>query len=139
MHFNIINSSDEFFWKTSIWVIFWNLLYGLPWWIPKTFPIMWLSPNIFKHNSKTNYLIPKFNHLNYFLIFPFLLTISILIIISFFFRPHQYIDMKRQINMCLFMSKLFILIKIKIDIYIYNEELLETMWKHKKKNVDLHQ
>jgi hypothetical protein len=32
-------------------------------------------------------------------------------------------DMKREINMCLFMSLIFILIKIKFDIDINNDEL----------------
>jgi hypothetical protein len=33
-------------------------------------------------------------------------------------------NMKRQINMCLFMSIIFILIKIKFDIDVNNGELL---------------
>jgi hypothetical protein len=33
------------------------------------------------------------------------------------------------------MVKIFILIQIKFDIHINNEELLETMWKHKKKKL----
>jgi hypothetical protein len=41
-------------------------------------------------------------------------------------------DMKRQINMCIFMSTIFILILIKFDIDINNDELLETIWEHKK-------
>jgi hypothetical protein len=32
----------------------------------------------------------------------------------------------------------FILIQIKFDIDIDNDELLETIWKQKKKNVDCH-
>jgi len=36
-------------------------------------------------------------------------------------------DMKKQINMCLFMSMIFILIQIKFDIDINNDELLETI------------
>jgi hypothetical protein len=44
--------------------------------------------------------------------------------------------------MCPFMFVTFILlkIKIKIDIYVSNDELLETMWEHKerKKQVDHH-
>jgi hypothetical protein len=115
IHFNIINSSDKKIWKTSIWVIFWNLSYGIPWRIPKTFPIIWLSLNIFKHNSKTNYLIPEFNLLNSFLISISFLT-NYLHLHNYFilFLPHQYIDMKRKINMCLFMSKLFVWIQIKL-------------------------
>jgi hypothetical protein len=52
------------------------------------------------------------------------------------------IDMKSQINMCLFMFVTFILIKIKIkkEIDISKDELLETMWEHKKRKnqVDHH-
>jgi hypothetical protein len=44
-------------------------------------------------------------------------------------------DMKRQINMCIFVSMIFILVQIKFDIYINNDELLETKWKHKKKKL----
>jgi hypothetical protein len=42
--------------------------------------------------------------------------------------------------MCLFMSIKFILIQIKFDIDIKKDELLETIWKHKKINklVDCH-
>jgi hypothetical protein len=42
-------------------------------------------------------------------------------------------DMKRQINMCLFMSVIFILIEIKFDVDIYNDELLIIIWEHNKK------
>jgi hypothetical protein len=42
-------------------------------------------------------------------------------------------DMKKQINMCVFMSMKCVLIKIKIDIDINNDELLKTIWKHKIK------
>jgi hypothetical protein len=42
-------------------------------------------------------------------------------------------DMKRQISMFLFMSMLFILIKMKFDIDINNDELLTTIWEHCKK------
>jgi hypothetical protein len=41
--------------------------------------------------------------------------------------------MKRQINMCLFMSMIFILLKIKFDIDINNDELLIIIWEHNKK------
>jgi hypothetical protein len=44
-------------------------------------------------------------------------------------------DMKRQINTGLFMSMVFILIQIKFDIDINNDELLkkyENIRKHKK-------
>jgi hypothetical protein len=44
-------------------------------------------------------------------------------------------DMKRQINMCLFMSMIFILIEIKFDIDINNDELLVIMWEHNKKEI----
>jgi hypothetical protein len=40
-------------------------------------------------------------------------------------------DMKRQINMCIFTFMIFILIQIKFDIGINNDELLETIWEHK--------
>jgi hypothetical protein len=40
---------------------------------------------------------------------------------------------KMQNNMCIFMSMIFILIQIKFDIDINNDELLQTMWEHKKK------
>jgi hypothetical protein len=43
-------------------------------------------------------------------------------------------DMKNQINMCPFMSMIFILLQIKIDIYINNDELLETICLNIKKN-----
>jgi len=42
-------------------------------------------------------------------------------------------DIKRQINMCLFMSMIFILIEVKFDIDINNDELLIVIWKHNKK------
>jgi hypothetical protein len=42
-------------------------------------------------------------------------------------------DMKKQINMCLFMFMKCILIYIKFDIDINNDELLKTIWKLKKK------
>jgi len=42
-------------------------------------------------------------------------------------------DIKKLINMCLFMSIKFILIQIKFSIDIKKDELLETIWKHKKK------
>jgi hypothetical protein len=46
-------------------------------------------------------------------------------------------DMQKQINMCIFMSTIFILIQSKFDIDINNDELLKTIWKHKtKKKVD---
>jgi hypothetical protein len=36
-------------------------------------------------------------------------------------------DMKKNINMCLFMSVIFILIQIKFEININNDELFETI------------
>jgi hypothetical protein len=42
-------------------------------------------------------------------------------------------DMKRQINMCLFMFMIFILIKNKFYIDINNDELLIIVWEHNKK------
>jgi hypothetical protein len=44
-------------------------------------------------------------------------------------------DMKRQVNMCLFMFMIFILIEIKFDIDISNDELLITIWEHNKKKI----
>jgi hypothetical protein len=38
-------------------------------------------------------------------------------------------DMKKQINMCLFMSVIFILIQIKFDIDINSDEFFETIYK----------
>jgi hypothetical protein len=42
-------------------------------------------------------------------------------------------DMKKKINMCLFISMIFTLIQIKFDININNDELLENIWEHKGK------
>jgi hypothetical protein len=42
-------------------------------------------------------------------------------------------DMKKKINMCLFISKKFILIKIKFDIDQNNDEILIIIWEHSKK------
>jgi hypothetical protein len=47
--------------------------------------------------------------------------------------PTTKMNMKMQNNMCIFMSIIFILIQIKFDIDINNDELLQTMWEHKKK------
>jgi hypothetical protein len=44
-------------------------------------------------------------------------------------------DMKRQINMCLFMSMIFILIEIKFDIDINNDELLITIWEINRRKI----
>jgi hypothetical protein len=47
---------------------------------------------------------------------------------SLFFSTHlTNTDMRRQINMCLFMSMIVILIEIKFDIDINNDELLTTV------------
>jgi hypothetical protein len=63
----------------------------------------------------------------------FLITIFyIFITISPLSLPTN-MDMKRQINMCLFMSMIFILIEIKFDIDINNDELLIVIWEHNKK------
>ncbi len=35
-------------------------------------------------------------------------------------------DMKKHINMCFFMSMIFILVQIKFDIDLNNDELLKT-------------
>jgi hypothetical protein len=43
------------------------------------------------------------------------------------------IDIKEQINICLFMPMECILNYIKFDIDINNDELVKTMRKHKKK------
>ncbi len=39
-------------------------------------------------------------------------------------------------NMCYFM--IFIFIQIKFDIDINNDELLKTIWEHKKEKIDCH-
>jgi hypothetical protein len=55
-------------------------------------------------------------------------------IISFFFPTHQHgYEYERQINTFLFMSVIFMLIQIRFDIDINSDELLKTIWKHKKK------
>jgi len=41
--------------------------------------------------------------------------------------------MKKQINMHIFMFMIFILMKIKFDIHINNDELLIIIWEHNKK------
>jgi hypothetical protein len=41
-------------------------------------------------------------------------------------------DMQMQINMCLFVSMIFILIKIKFNIDKNNDELLIIIWEHNK-------
>jgi hypothetical protein len=46
--------------------------------------------------------------------------------------------MKKQINMCLFMSLKCILIKIKFDIDINNNELLKKYENIRKKQIDHH-
>jgi hypothetical protein len=48
--------------------------------------------------------------------------------------------MKRQINMCLLKLMIFILIQIKFDINTNTDELLKTIWEHKKnkRKEDLH-
>jgi hypothetical protein len=43
------------------------------------------------------------------------------------------VNMKEPFNICLFNSVIFILIQIKFDIDINNDELLEIIWKHKEK------
>jgi hypothetical protein len=40
--------------------------------------------------------------------------------------------MKNQMKMCFFISMKFILIQIKFEIHISNDELLEIIWKHNK-------
>ncbi len=42
-------------------------------------------------------------------------------------------DIKRQINMCIFMSMMFTLIEITFDIDINSDELLIIIWEHNKK------
>jgi hypothetical protein len=42
-------------------------------------------------------------------------------------------DMKKKINMCLFMSMKYILVEIKFNIDINNDELLKTVLKCKNK------
>jgi hypothetical protein len=57
-----------------------------------------------------------------------------LIIISSLFLPTN-MDMKKQINMYLFMPMIFILIEIKFDININNDELLIIKQKRNKKKI----
>jgi hypothetical protein len=79
--------------------------------------IVWSSLD----NPKDNYLISKFNYLMFSLL--------------------TNMDVERQINMYIFMSIIFriIFIQIKFDTDINNDELLETIGKHKKKRkVDHH-
>jgi hypothetical protein len=42
-------------------------------------------------------------------------------------------------NMCYFMFMIFILIQIKFDIEINNDELLKTIWEHKREKIDCHE
>jgi hypothetical protein len=56
---------------------------------------------------------------------------------SFYFEDSQKVDMKRQINMCPLIPVVFILIQIKFDIDTNNDELLETIPKHKKERKKL--
>jgi hypothetical protein len=42
-------------------------------------------------------------------------------------------DMKKKINMCLFMSMKYILVEIKFNVDINNDELLKTVLKCKNK------
>ncbi len=77
---------------------------------------MRLSLDISKGNFKDNYIISKPNYLH-----PY----------NYFSLPTN-MDMKRKINVCFFMSMIFILIQIKFEIDINNDELLENVQKHKK-------
>jgi hypothetical protein len=68
-------------------------------------------------NSKDNNFISKPNCFSFFLITT-----------SYPYHSSSLptnMDMKREINMCLFMSKIFILIQTKFDIDINNDEPLE--------------
>jgi hypothetical protein len=59
-------------------------------------------------------------------------------IIFLFFSLVTNMDMKRQINMCLFMFiMIFKLIQIEFDIDINNDELFKPIWKCLKK-IDCH-
>lgn len=55
----------------------------------------------------------------------------------FYFEISPKMDMKRHINMCPLMPMVFILIQIKFDIDTNNDELLETIPKHKKERKKL--
>jgi len=83
--------------------------YGHPWTFSKTIPKTTIS----------------FSSLNY-LTFPLVRTSIFITTSSFFLSIHQH-GYERQINMCLFMSMIFILIYIRFDIDINNDELLETI------------
>jgi hypothetical protein len=80
---------------------------------------------ISKLNCPTFSLISIFYACNYFTLF--------LIIFSFLFSLPTNMNMKRQIKMCFFTSMIFILVKIKLDMNINNNEPLKTIWKQKKK------
>jgi hypothetical protein len=43
--------------------------------------------------------------------------------------------MRKQINMCIFMFMIFILMEIKFDIHINNDKLLILIWEHNKKEI----
>ncbi len=125
----------KFLWlviETGIWRIFWNLSYGS-------------SMDHSKDNIRNNFLILKptisFFLDNYFFfklifknnyIWPFLITTFILQL-THSFSLFTRMDMKKQINICLFMSMKCILFIIKFDTDINNNELLKTIWKHKEK------
>ncbi len=128
-------------------MIFWNFSYGFLWTIPKTFSIVWLSWDISKDNSKNNYLITTlilittlfFFFNNYLHLYkPFE---------SFFFNNYlhcyNYLTLflysQTRIQKCKLTCVfscpwyIYIYIQIKFDIDINNDELLKTIWKHKKK------
>jgi hypothetical protein len=88
---------------------------------------VWSSLNNFRDISNCNYLISKPNDTS------FLITISYPYNYFISFLIHHQHDMKSQINMCIFMFMIFILIEIKFDIDIHNDELLIIIWEHIKK------
>jgi hypothetical protein len=81
------------------------------------------------NNSKDNYFIFKVNYLTSFLI-----TISYPYnyLILFSLPTNMDMNMKDKLT-CAFSCPLFILIQISFDIDINTDELLKTIWKHKKK------
>jgi hypothetical protein len=49
-----------------------------------------------------------------------------------FFSLSTKIDMRKQISMCFLVWIKYILMKVKFDIDINNNELFKTIWKHKE-------
>jgi hypothetical protein len=108
-----------------------NFSYGCPWTI--SCPSIIISfPNLTSFLITTSY---PYNYLalffyNYLVLF--LITISYPYTYFILFLTHQHGYQKKHISICLFMSMIFILIEIKFDIDINNDELLIIIWEHNK-------